>query len=60
MTFFDVPLHYKFHEASEAGSAFDLRTIFENTIVGFRPGDAVTFVDNHECVILLIFKCIEP
>ncbi|OBZ72127.1 Glucan 1,4-alpha-maltohexaosidase [Grifola frondosa] len=31
MTFFDVPLHHNFHEASK-----------------FRPGDAVTFVDNHD------------
>lgn len=48
VTFFDVPLHYRFHEASKAGIRFDLRTIFENTLVNLRPGDAITFVDNHD------------
>ncbi|KAM5535962.1 hypothetical protein V8D89_010402 [Ganoderma adspersum] len=48
VTFFDVPLHYNFHNASKAGSNYDLRKILDNSIVKFRPGDAVTFVDNHE------------
>ena len=48
MTFFDVPLHYRFHEASKAGSEYDLRTILDKSVVKIRPGDAVTFVDNHE------------
>ncbi|EGN99260.1 glycoside hydrolase family 13 protein [Serpula lacrymans var. lacrymans S7.3] len=46
--FFDVPLHENFFRASKAGSGYDLRTIFDNTLVNVRPGDAVTFVDNHE------------
>lgn len=46
--FFDVPLKMNFHEASKAGSRYDLRTILSNTIVQTKPGDAVTFVDNHE------------
>lgn len=46
--FFDVPLHYNFHRASEEGSGYDLRRIFKGTLVQVRPGDAVTFVDNHE------------
>lgn len=45
---FDVALHYKFKEASEAGAAFDLRTIFDNTLVKENPLNAVTFVDNHD------------
>ncbi|PSR75546.1 hypothetical protein PHLCEN_2v9026 [Hermanssonia centrifuga] len=48
LTFFDVPLHYNFHKASKAGSSYDLRTILNKTLVKERPGDAVTFVDNHE------------
>ncbi|KAI0661707.1 alpha amylase [Cubamyces menziesii] len=51
VTFFDVPLHYNFHEASKAGSRYDLRKIFDNTILKYRPGDAVTFVDNHDTQI---------
>ncbi|KAI0684103.1 alpha amylase [Cytidiella melzeri] len=51
VTFFDVPLHNNFHEASKAGSAYDLRTIFKSTVVQLRPGDAVTFVDNHDTQI---------
>ncbi|TCD69345.1 hypothetical protein EIP91_007901 [Steccherinum ochraceum] len=49
VTFFDVPLHYNFHEASKAGSQYDLRRILDGSILKFRPGDAVTFVDNHDC-----------
>ena len=44
VSFFDVPLHYNFHNASKAGSKYDLRTIFNNTVAQVRPGDAVTFV----------------
>ena len=46
--FFDVPLHYRLYEASKQGPDFDLRTIFQRTLVEKRPWDAVTFVDNHE------------
>ncbi|KAF8508526.1 glycoside hydrolase family 13 protein [Hysterangium stoloniferum] len=48
VSFFDVPLHYNFHQASLAGSTYDLRRILDNTVVQNRPGDAVTFVDNHD------------
>ncbi|KAI0784258.1 alpha amylase [Abortiporus biennis] len=48
LTFFDVPLHYNFHNASKIGSKYDLRRIFDNSVTKYRPGDAVTFVDNHE------------
>ncbi|KAG1750806.1 glycoside hydrolase family 13 protein [Suillus lakei] len=47
-SFFDVPLHANFHRASKAGASYDLRTIFEGSLVKLRPGDAVTFVDNHD------------
>lgn len=44
----DVPLHYKFSEASKSGSNFDLRTIFDRTLVKEQPALAVTFVENHD------------
>ncbi|KAG8832562.1 hypothetical protein FRC17_001125 [Serendipita sp. 399] len=52
LSFFDVPLHHTFHEASKAGEAFDLRGIMQNSLMRLRPGDAVTFVDNHDTVRL--------
>ncbi|UBH08986.1 alpha-amylase [Macrococcus armenti] len=45
---FDVKLHFNFKAASEAGSAYDMRTIFDDTIVAEHPEIAVTFVDNHD------------
>jgi alpha-amylase len=45
---FDVPLHYKFFEASKAGRDFDLSKIFDGTLVQDNPLMAVTFVDNHD------------
>ncbi|KAF9066613.1 glycoside hydrolase family 13 protein [Rhodocollybia butyracea] len=48
--FFDVPLHMNFHQASQHYSRYDLRTIMNSSLVKEKPGYAVTFVDNHECV----------
>lgn len=45
---FDVSLHYKLEAASHAGRDFDLRTIFNDTLVNSHPLNAVTFVDNHD------------
>lgn len=45
---FDVPLHYRFREAAEKGREYDLRTIFDDTLVGRNAIAAVTFVDNHD------------
>lgn len=45
---FDTPLHYNFKRAGEAGSSFDMRQIFDSTVVQKRPIDAVTLVDNHD------------
>ncbi|WP_053363273.1 alpha-amylase [Bacillus sp. FJAT-27251] len=45
---FDVPLHYKLHQASLEGSEFDLTTLFDGTLVHSHPLHAVTFVDNHD------------
>jgi alpha-amylase len=48
MRLFDVPLHYALLAASQAGSAFDLRTIYDGSLVARHPLLAVTFVDNHD------------
>jgi alpha-amylase len=48
MMLFDVPLHYTFHLAGRVGNSFDLRTVFDGSLVGARPDLAVTFVDNHD------------
>ena len=45
---FDVGLHFNFHEASVRGKDFDLRTIFDNTILMSDSMQAVSFVDNHD------------
>lgn len=45
---FDVALHHRFHDASKAGRDFDMRTIFDNTLVGAMPDHAVTLVANHD------------
>jgi alpha-amylase len=38
---FDAPLHYNFKQAAERGVDYDLRTIWDNTVVKNRPIDAV-------------------
>ena len=48
MSLFDVALHYNFFNACQAGGYYDMRGIFDNTLVSVRPGNAVTFVDNHD------------
>lgn len=45
---FDAPLHYNFRQASTAGNSYDLRTIFDNSLVKEQPALAVTLVDNHD------------
>jgi alpha-amylase len=48
VTLFDAPLHYNFHIASQSGNNYDLRKIFDNTLVQQQPTLAVTLVDNHD------------
>ena len=48
MRLFDVPLHFRLHEASKKGRDFDLSKIFDGTLVKDNPLMAVTFVDNHD------------
>lgn len=45
---FDAPLHYNFHHASLRGSHYDMRDIFDNSLVKTHPELAVTLVDNHD------------
>ena len=45
---FDVPLHYNFHNASNQGNSYDLRNIFEGSLLEQRPELSVTFVENHD------------
>ena len=45
---FDVPLHYHFLDASQKFGHYDMRKIFDDTLVSKWPSKAVTFVDNHD------------
>lgn len=48
MTLFDVPLHYNLYNASNSNGYYDMRRIFDGTLVQQMPENAVTFVDNHD------------
>jgi alpha-amylase len=48
ISLFDVPLHYKFHDASRAGNAYDMRYILDDTLMKKQPVLAVTFLANHD------------
>ncbi|MCI8484602.1 MAG: alpha-amylase [Lachnospiraceae bacterium] len=48
MQLFDVPLHFRFHEASCAGGNFDMRYLLHDTLTAADSWHAVTFVDNHD------------
>lgn len=48
MSLFDVPLHFHFYDASMHPESYDLRHIFDRTLVSVKPVQAVTFVDNHD------------
>ncbi|NJL01811.1 MAG: alpha-amylase [Spirulinaceae cyanobacterium RM2_2_10] len=45
---FDAPLHYNFSQASQGGDQYDLRQIFDGTLVKQQPALAITLVDNHD------------
>ncbi len=45
---FDAPLLRNFSNASRSGNGYDLRQIFDNTLVRHRPTLAVTIVGNHD------------
>ena len=48
MSLFDSALHHSLHHASNSGSEFDLRKIFDDSLVANSPELAVTLVDNHD------------
>ncbi len=48
MSLFDVPLHYAFHNISNANSMYDLSQVFSGTLTSMNPTKSVTFVDNHD------------
>ena len=43
-----VRLHMNLFEASQAGAAYDLRNILNDSLAQIKPDKAVTFVDNHD------------
>lgn len=45
---FDVALHFNLAEAAKNSDGYDMRKIFDNTLVQEHPTIAVTFVDNHD------------
>ena len=45
---FDVPLHFAFLNAATSNGNYDMRNLFEGTLVQARPECAVTFIDNHD------------
>ncbi len=48
MSLFDSSLHNNLHEASKGGNRYDMRNIFQETLVGVMPQKAVTVVANHD------------
>ena len=48
MSLFDSSLHHNLHHASKGGNDFDMRTIFDDTLVQAMPTKAVTVTDNHD------------
>ena len=45
---FDVPLHFNIRDMSYADGNYDMRRLFDNTLLQRRPDNAVTFIDNHD------------
>ncbi|TDW26310.1 alpha-amylase [Breznakia blatticola] len=48
MHLFDVPLHFNLFHASSSNGTYDMRKIFDQTLLASRHDWAVTFVDNHD------------
>ncbi len=48
LSLFDVPLHQTFYQISYADGNMDMGAVFSHTLVQERPGNCVTFVDNHD------------
>ncbi|MCA9765552.1 MAG: alpha-amylase [Carnobacterium sp.] len=45
---FDVSLHTNFEQASKSGNDYDLRKLFNKTLMQKNDSHSVTFVDNHD------------
>lgn len=45
---FDVPLHFNLRQMSYSDGNYNMAEIFNNTLLQRRPGNAITFVDNHD------------
>ncbi len=48
LNLFDAPLHLNFHKASKAGGNYDMRQIFDGSLMKELPLFAVTLVENHD------------
>ncbi|MGD1940717.1 MAG: alpha-amylase [Leptolyngbyaceae cyanobacterium] len=48
LNLFDAPLHHNFHKASKAGGHYDMRRLFDGTLMKELPLFAVTLVENHD------------
>ena len=48
MSLFDSSIHHNIHHASKRGNGFDMRKIFEDTLVKIMPEKAVTVISNHD------------
>ncbi|TDT69884.1 alpha-amylase [Hypnocyclicus thermotrophus] len=48
MSLFDAPLHMNFHNASNGNGYYDMKNIFNGTLVQSNPLKAVTIVENHD------------
>ena len=48
LNLFDAPLHHNFHKASKAGGHYDMRRLFDGTLMIELPFFAVTLGENHD------------
>lgn len=48
MSLFDVPLHFNIRDMSYADGNYNMASILNNTLLQRRPGQAITFIDNHD------------
>lgn len=48
MMLFDAGLHFNFAHASTQGKGYDMRQVFDNTLIRDYPSLAVTLVSNHD------------
>lgn len=51
MTLFDAPLHFHLYDASHSNGTYDMRTIFDNTLLSEESDYSMVFVDNHDTQI---------